>query len=218
MIDYGDLLTRVFVETGRGYNNNYFGYLENIPNDYALVQLSRTLGVGLKKAKAKKQDYNNLTYSGFKYDRYKLDFKTEYGSVVDLYSLYAWSDKYYRFQIQKHDFSIEEFNKLSLLEKLKFIGMSENFAKEQIQKHPESVILENIKLHIEYYHRIQRDYDIIDNPQILITTHKVLPGQSGGPITNSLGEYLGLITNGIFTNNPKNQTVKPYGAAGYLFK
>jgi len=218
-IEMGDPLSTVFSSNGKNKKGVY-GYIENIPEDFVKVQLTRSLGNGFKKANPvdKSGLEGPFISAGFGYNKKDIIFSIETGGVkAQLTDLKRKMKNFMEFQLRALPVEREDFWKMSSEDQLVLMGYSRESAQEQIQNYPADVIESSIKTVVSIQARNERDLSLVDNERVLITTNPSLTGVSGGPLLNFNGEVVGIITNG-FSSLDKESGVKiAHGSGARLY-
>jgi hypothetical protein len=216
-LDFGDPLSTLFIQEGSNINGIY-GYMENIPQDYAKIKLNRKLAEGLIKVSSTNKTNHEKYYSlGFAFDRYNLQFNFKSGFKASLLNLLKTSEKFMDFQMNKLVISHEQFNLLSEEEQLVIIGYSKESAEQQVKDLGRDQVNEAIKIVLSVQMRIQKDLMIEKNTKVLFTDITVLPGSSGAALTNKKGEVIGIVTNAILKEDQKSKKMISFGSGIHLF-
>lgn len=210
----GDPLSPTHIFYGQIHDQSY-GYFENIPFDFASINLSKKLGEGLKAAESTVLNGEFLA-SGFGYDGRHFKFDISKGKRESLTKLKIKTNEFIDFQLAPFDMPIETFLSLTTFDKLIYMGYSETEASAQIQKHGLELVDTSIKTVLKSHGRHMRDLATEKNEKVIFTNNPVLPGQSGGPLTNTKGEVIGILTNAFMTQLKPGEYVS-FGAGAYLF-
>lgn len=216
-LKFGNPLSTVFIQDGR-IRDQAYGYFENIPQDHVSIQLEKSLGQGLKISPNATTDLNQtFITAGFDYDSINFNFLVDQGQPHNLLDLKANSGRYMDFLLTPMTLSHEDFLKHTLIEQLMLMGYSEESSISQIEQYGDELIARSIKTVLHAHSRHERDLLIESHDNVLFLTNPVLPGQSGGPVLNTKGKVLGLITNSILEHNSEDSTYVSHGAGVYIF-
>lgn len=99
------------------------------------------------------------------------------------------------------------------------MGYSENSIQETLVKYESEKILAAIQIVLQTQKRNMRDQALDFHNHVVFFDAAVLPGQSGGPIVDELGNVIGITTNSFYDKQILNdQHYTAYGSAGVLIE
>lgn len=214
--NFGDPLSTTHIFYGTSYQNQPYGYFENIPEDYLEIRLSKNLGEGLKFGLKASAD-DEFIVSGFGYDGRNFGFDMTSGQKQSLYELKTQTHNYRDYVLKPFVIPIEDFLALDPITQLINLGYSKESAISQIEQHGLELIQHSIFTVLKTQSRHMRDLEIEKHAHVLFTDNPSLPGTSGGPVTNSNGEVLGILTNGILSSPNPGEFIS-HGSGIHLFE
>jgi hypothetical protein len=212
----GNPTTPVHHINGR-QGDNFYGYHENIPTDWTIIDLSHSLGEGLKLASDVDKDNEEFYNAGFGFDRYQMRFSIDGGKRENIYNLnklLGFDD----FFITRENYSHEELMAMELPEFLSHMGYSSESIEEQMSDYSDEVLENSRNVVVRLQQRHQRDLLLEEREDVLFLNSKSLPGHSGCPLLNKKGEVVGLVSTGFSDSSDEDTPIKPYGTGALVFK
>ena len=209
--DWGNPLSPIYAGLGRKQEEAY-GYYENIPDDYVLVSLPRSIGTGLEMGSIQA---NRCNYSvGHAYDGNSEYYKISGGSQATIIDLQRKITHFLDFQLSELPMPQEKFLKLSTPEILSHMGYGQMAIQQQLAKYDEQTLRKSIETVVGIQQRNMRDQALQEHSKVFFFNGAVLPGQSGAPLVNERGQVVGITTNGFV--NSKDGIQESHGGAAPL--
>lgn len=220
---WGDPLSPIYQSRGHK-NNNPYGHFENLSEDYVAISLDldeqqtiETLPINLNYP-VKTDRKNQCLYAfGYEGTSQAQDLQVKVGLKTQLIKLQKKLNHVIDFQINPLPYPIEVIKEMPSREILSLMGYDEDEIKATYKRHPIDTIERSIQSVLNSQPRYMRDQLLDENPKALFFNAQVLPGQSGGPIINHLGEVVAITTNGFLNRSPKDPMhFHSVGGAGVL--
>ncbi len=218
---WGNPLSTIY--QNQGYNKGQaYGFFENAPDDFVAIQVALSPtehqgGLRLRQSTKTSLKESCLYAAGFQY--HNGQFVLSGGQISPVRDLQAKLSFATPFQLDPLPIKQEEILKKSIPEILHLMGYSENSIQETLVKYESEKILAAIQIVLQTQKRNMRDQALDFHNHVVFFDAAVLPGQSGGPIVDELGNVIGITTNSFYDKQILNdQHYTAYGSAGVLIE
>jgi hypothetical protein len=193
----GNPLSAFYASDGRRDGQPY-GQEENIPDDFAEISLTRSLGPGFAPGVATGDPAECFVDSGFRFDGRRTTFASHAGRRADLTAMMASSGQFMKFELEPLPLPRRKIESMSTVDALVVMGYSKESALAQTKEFPQEKLRDAIATVLDFQERHMRDLQVEKNPATLFVDNPIISGESGGPLLNMNGQVVGLITNGFF--------------------
>lgn|GEM_PF-2447883 len=209
---FGNPLSSAYSQDGRKAGRPY-GLEENIPDDFARIALTRSLGPGLAVGKPTGDPDECFLDAGFAFDGRRTTFAVHAGRRASLDAMMRASGQFMKFELDPLPLPRGTIEKMRTVDALVVMGYSKESALAQTKQFPEEKLRDAIATVLDFQERHRRDLEVEKNPATLFVDNPIVSGESGGPLLNASGQVVGLITNGFFYTDEASGAMKSYGGA-----
>lgn len=211
-VRFGNPLSTMYSQEGRR-DGKPFGFEENIPDDFAEISLTRSLGPGLAQGAATRDPDECFVDAGFAFDGHRTTFASHAGRRAGLTEMMRGSGQFMEFELNPLPLPREAIERMPTVDALVVMGYSKESARAQVKEYPEQRLRDAIATILDFQERHMRDVGVEKGPEAMFLDNPIMSGESGGPLLNMSGQVVGLITNGFFYKEGPSSALMSYGGA-----